>query len=168
MAAFRIREQIADPARRAAIETALDYMGLKGGAPIAGTPVDWVFIGSCTNSRLSDLRAAAEVARGRKVAPGVRAWVVPGSETVKRDAVAEGLDKLFIDAGFEWREPGCSMCLAANGETVAAGPAFGLDLQPQFHRPPGAGRANPSCQPGDGGGRGDRRRHRRSCGLMGR
>jgi 3-isopropylmalate/(R)-2-methylmalate dehydratase large subunit len=112
---------IADPARRAAIEIALDYMGLKAGAPIAGTPVDWVFIGSCTNSRLSDLRAAAEVARGRKVAPGVRAWVVPGSETIKRDAVAEGLDKLFTDAGFEWREPGCSMCLAANGETVAPG-----------------------------------------------
>jgi 3-isopropylmalate/(R)-2-methylmalate dehydratase large subunit len=112
---------IADPARRAAIETALDYMGLVAGAPILGTPVDWVFIGSCTNSRLSDLRAAAEVARGRRVAPGVRAWVVPGSETVKRDAVAEGLDKLFTDAGFEWREPGCSMCLAANGETVAPG-----------------------------------------------
>ncbi len=113
--------EIADPARRAALETALDYMGLKPGAPIIGTPVDWVFIGSCTNSRLSDLRAAAEIARGRKVAPGVRAWVVPGSETVKRDAVAEGLDKLFTDAGFEWREPGCSMCLAANGETVAPG-----------------------------------------------
>jgi 3-isopropylmalate/(R)-2-methylmalate dehydratase large subunit len=112
---------IADPARRAAMETALDYMGLKPGAPIIGTPVDWVFIGSCTNSRLSDLRAAAEVARGRKVAPGVRAWVVPGSETVKRDAVAEGLDKLFTDAGFEWREPGCSMCLAASGEIVAPG-----------------------------------------------
>src|SRR5260221_59011 len=89
--------------------------------PIAGTPVDWLFIGSCTNSRMSDLRAAAEVARGRRVAPGVRAWIVPGSETVKRDAVAEGLDRIFIDAGFEWREPGCSMCLAANGETVAPG-----------------------------------------------
>jgi 3-isopropylmalate/(R)-2-methylmalate dehydratase large subunit len=112
---------IADPVHRVAIETALDYMGLKPGAPIIGTPVDWVFIGSCTNSRLSDLRAAAEVARGRKVAPGVRAWIVPGSETVKRDAVAEGLDKLFIEAGFEWREPGCSMCLAANGETVPPG-----------------------------------------------
>jgi len=112
---------IDDPARRVAIETALDYMGLQPGAPIAGTPVDWVFIGSCTNSRLSDLHAAAEIARGRKVAPGVRAWVVPGSETVKREAVAEGLDKLFIEAGFEWREPGCSMCLAANGETVAPG-----------------------------------------------
>jgi 3-isopropylmalate/(R)-2-methylmalate dehydratase large subunit len=114
-------QAIGDPARRAAVETALEYMGLKPGAPIAGTPVDWVFIGSCTNSRLSDLRAAAEVARGRKVAPGVRAWIVPGSETVKRDAVAEGLDRVFIDAGFEWREPGCSMCLAANGETVAPG-----------------------------------------------
>jgi 3-isopropylmalate/(R)-2-methylmalate dehydratase large subunit len=114
-------QSIDDPVRRTAIETALDYMGLKAGAPIAGTPVDWVFIGSCTNSRLSDLRAAAEIARGRKVAPGVRAWVVPGSEIVKREAVAEGLDKLFTDAGFEWREPGCSMCLAANGETVAPG-----------------------------------------------
>jgi 3-isopropylmalate/(R)-2-methylmalate dehydratase large subunit len=114
-------QAIADPARRAAIETAIDYMGLVPGAPIIGTPVDVVFIGSCTNSRLSDLRAAAEVVRGRKVAPGVRAWVVPGSETVKRDAVAEGLDKLFTDAGFEWREPGCSMCLAANGETVSPG-----------------------------------------------
>jgi 3-isopropylmalate/(R)-2-methylmalate dehydratase large subunit len=114
-------QAIDDPARRAALETALDYMGLKAGAPIAGTPVDWVFIGSCTNSRLSDLRAAAEVARGRKVAPGVRAWIVPGSENVKRDAVAEGLDKIFVEAGFEWREPGCSMCLAANGETVAPG-----------------------------------------------
>jgi 3-isopropylmalate/(R)-2-methylmalate dehydratase large subunit len=110
-----------DQARRTAIETALDYMGLKGGALIAGTPVDWVFIGSCTNSRLSDLRAAAEIARGRKVASGVRAWVVPGSENVKREAVAEGLDKVFTDAGFEWREPGCSMCLAANGETVGPG-----------------------------------------------
>ena len=112
---------IGDPARRTAVETALEYMGLQPGAPIAGTPVDWVFIGSCTNSRLSDLRAAAEIAGGRKVAAGVRAWVVPGSETVKREAVAEGLDRLFIDAGFEWREPGCAMCLAANGETVSPG-----------------------------------------------
>jgi len=114
-------EAIDDPVRRAAAEAALDYMGLKPRAPIAGTPIDWVFIGSCTNSRLSDLRAAAEVARGRKVAQGVRAWVVPGSEKVKREAEVEGLDKLFTDAGFEWREPGCSMCLAANGETVAPG-----------------------------------------------
>ncbi len=112
---------ITDPARRTAIETAIDYMGLTPGAPIMGTPVDWVFIGSCTNSRMSDLRAAAAIARGRKVAPNVRAWVVPGSETVKREAIAEGLDKLFTEAGFEWREPGCSMCLAANGEMLKPG-----------------------------------------------
>jgi 3-isopropylmalate/(R)-2-methylmalate dehydratase large subunit len=112
---------IADPSRRGGIEAALDYMGLKPNQPILGTKVDWVFIGSCTNSRLSDLRAAAAVARGRKGAEGVRAWVVPGSEQVKRDAVAEGLDRIFIGAGFEWREPGCSMCLAANGETVPRG-----------------------------------------------
>ena len=111
----------ADPVRRRAMEAALDYMGLSPGAPIAGTKIDWVFIGSCTNSRLSDLRAAAEVARGRKVAPGVRAWIVPGSETVKRDAVAEGLDKIFIDAGFEWRGAGCSMCLGMNPDILQPG-----------------------------------------------
>ena len=112
---------IADADRRKAVQLALDYMGLQGGAPIAGTPVDWVFIGSCTNSRLSDLQAAAEVVRGRKVDPRVRAWVVPGSENVKRDAEAEGLDRVFTEAGFEWREPGCSMCLASNGEQVPPG-----------------------------------------------
>jgi 3-isopropylmalate/(R)-2-methylmalate dehydratase large subunit len=112
---------ISDPDRRGGIKTALDYMGLQPNQPIAGTKVDWVFIGSCTNSRLSDLRAAAAIVRGRKVAEGVRAWVVPGSEQVKRDAVAEGLDRIFLAAGFEWREPGCSMCLAANGETVPRG-----------------------------------------------
>jgi len=101
-----------------AIAQALDYMGLDAGAPIAGTPIDWVFIGSCTNSRLSDLRAAADIARGRQVAPNVRAWVVPGSEDVKRAAEAEGLHEVFAAAGFEWREPGCGMCVAANGERV--------------------------------------------------
>ena len=143
------------------MEAALDYMGLKPGEPIMGTKVDWVFIGSCTNSRISDLRAAAAVARGRKVAPGVRAWVVPGSETVKRDAVAEGLDRIFLDAGFEWREPGCSMCLAANGETVPPRPALGLDLQPQLRRAAGAAGAHASRQPRHGRGRGDRRGHHR-------
>ncbi len=113
--------QIGNPDKRAAMQSALDYMDLVPGTPIKGTPIDWVFIGSCTNSRLSDLTAAAEVVRGRKVSPRVRAWVVPGSETVKRDAIAKGLDKIFRDAGFEWREPGCSMCLAANGETVPPG-----------------------------------------------
>lgn len=112
---------VEDPVRRRAMEAALDYMGLQPGAPIAGTQIDWVFIGSCTNSRLSDLREAAAIAKGRRVAAGVKAWVVPGSETVKRDAEAEGLDRVFIEAGFAWREPGCSMCLAANGETVPPG-----------------------------------------------
>ncbi|MBB1634580.1 3-isopropylmalate dehydratase large subunit [Cupriavidus sp. UME77] len=110
-----------DQAASAAIGAALDYMGLAPNAPIAGTPVDWVFIGSCANSRLSDLRAAAAVARGRRVAPGVTAWVVPGSENVKRAAEAEGLRAVFEEAGFAWREPGCSMCVAANGEQVPPG-----------------------------------------------
>jgi 3-isopropylmalate/(R)-2-methylmalate dehydratase large subunit len=100
---------------------ALDYMGLAPGQPIAGTPIDWVFIGSCTNGRLSDLRAAAAVLKGRNVAPNVRAWAVPGSRKVKHTAEAEGLDLVFRDAGFEWREPGCSMCLAANNETIPRG-----------------------------------------------
>jgi 3-isopropylmalate/(R)-2-methylmalate dehydratase large subunit len=112
---------VADPVRRRAMEAALDYMGLSPGVPIAGTKIDWVFIGSCTNSRLSDLREAAAVAKGRHVALGVTAWVVPGSESVKREAEAEGLDRVFVAAGFAWREPGCSMCLAANGETVPPG-----------------------------------------------
>ncbi|MGE0848375.1 MAG: 3-isopropylmalate dehydratase large subunit [Hyphomicrobiaceae bacterium] len=112
---------VADSDRRNALQAALDYMDLKPGATIAGTPVDWVFIGSCTNSRISDLRAAAAVASGRKVAGSVRAWVVPGSENVKRQAEAEGLDQVFKSAGFEWREPGCSMCLAMNNETVPPG-----------------------------------------------
>jgi 3-isopropylmalate/(R)-2-methylmalate dehydratase large subunit len=111
-------DDVTDLARRATLRAALDYMGLKAGQAIAGTPIDWVFIGSCANSRLSDLRAAAEVIRGKQVADRVTAWVVPGSELVKRAAEAEGLDKVFKAAGFAWREPGCSMCVAANGEQV--------------------------------------------------
>jgi len=110
-----------DPAQRAARQAALDYMGLRAGDAIAGTPVDWVFIGSCTNARISDLRLAAETVRGRRVASGVRAWIVPGSELVKREAEAEGLARVFLDAGFEWRESGCSLCVAANGEAVPPG-----------------------------------------------
>lgn len=110
-----------DAERRQSMRRALDYMGLAPKQPIAGTPVDWVFIGSCANSRLSDLREAADVARGRHVAAGVHAWVVPGSEETRRLAEAEGLHHQFIAAGFEWRSPGCSMCLAANGETVPPG-----------------------------------------------
>ena len=97
---------------------ALAYMGLTEGKPIAGTKVDRVFIGSCTNSRLPDLRAAAEVVRGRKASGHVKAWVVPGSWRIKQDAEAEGLHQVFLDAGFEWREAGCSMCVAANGDYV--------------------------------------------------
>ena len=113
--------QAADTATRDGLQAAIDYMGLVPGNRIAGTPVDWVFIGSCANSRLSDLRAAADIARGRKVAPGVTAWVVPGSELVKRAAEAEGLDRVFEDSGFRWRQPGCSLCVAANGDRVPPG-----------------------------------------------
>ncbi len=104
-----------------AYRAALDYVGLTPGQPIEGVAIDHVFIGSCTNSRLSDLRAAAEVIQGRHVAEHVTAWVVPGSVDIKRAAEAEGLHTLFTDAGFEWRNPGCSMCVGSNGETLAAG-----------------------------------------------
>jgi len=100
---------------------ALDYMQLQPGKPIAGTPVDVVFVGSCTNSRLSDLELAARVLRGRKVAEGVRMLVVPGSQQIKKQAEQLGLDRVFAEAGAEWRESGCSMCLGMNGDTVAAG-----------------------------------------------
>jgi 3-isopropylmalate/(R)-2-methylmalate dehydratase large subunit len=109
------------PPRRAGYADALRYMGLAPGQRLDDTPVDTVFIGSCTNSRLSDLRAAAELARGRRVAAGVRALVVPGSSTVRAAAEAEGLDRVFRDAGFEWRESGCSMCLGINDDIVAPG-----------------------------------------------
>ncbi|NVN35908.1 3-isopropylmalate dehydratase large subunit [Komagataeibacter swingsii] len=111
----------ADPARRAQMQRMLDYMGLEAGQKIAGTPVDVVFIGSCTNSRIEDLRAAASIAAGRRVAPGVRAMIVPGSGIVKAQAEEEGLDKVFLDAGFEWREAGCSMCLGMNPDRLTPG-----------------------------------------------
>ena len=110
-----------DEMRRAAIAQALDYMDLEPGAPIEGVAVDRVFIGSCTNGRIEDLRAAAAVARGRKVPDGVGAMVVPGSGLVKRQAEDEGLDRVFVEAGFEWREPGCSMCIAMNDDRLAPG-----------------------------------------------
>ena len=119
--------QIPDPAsagnpdQARAMERALAYMDLAPGSAIADIPIDAAFIGSCTNARLSDLRLAAAWLKGRRVAPGVRAVVVPGSSTVKRDAEAEGLDQIFINAGFEWRESGCSMCLYAGGETFGPG-----------------------------------------------
>ena len=108
-------------AKAAAIQRALDYMGLKGGEKIVDIAIDRAFIGSCTNGRIEDLRAAAAVAKGRHVHPTVSAMVVPGSGLVKAQAEAEGLDRIFVDAGFEWREPGCSMCLAMNPDKLAPG-----------------------------------------------
>jgi 3-isopropylmalate/(R)-2-methylmalate dehydratase large subunit len=109
----------ADPARRQAMGRALDYMGLRPGTPLTDIRVDRVFIGSCTNSRIEDLRAAAAVVKGRRAV--VRAWVVPGSGLVKRAAEAEGLHEIFAAAGFEWRDPGCSMCVGINGDTAREG-----------------------------------------------
>jgi len=110
-----------DPMKRQSMEKALRYMGLTPGTRITDIPVDRVFIGSCTNSRIEDLRAAAAVAEGRHVAGGVHAMVVPGSGQVKSEAEAEGLDRIFRDAGFEWREPGCSMCIGMNEDRIAPG-----------------------------------------------
>ena len=110
-----------DPARQAKIERSLDYMGLKAGMKVEDIAIDTVFIGSCTNSRIEDLRAAAEIANGRKVAPSVRAMIVPGSGLVKKQAEEEGLADIFIEAGFDWREAGCSMCLAMNADRLSEG-----------------------------------------------
>jgi 3-isopropylmalate/(R)-2-methylmalate dehydratase large subunit len=107
--------------RREAMQRALAYMALEPGQPLEGLAVQRVFIGSCTNGRIEDLRSAAEVARGRRVAQGVQAWVVPGSGLVKKQAEAEGLDEVFREAGFQWRHAGCSMCLGTNGDQVAPG-----------------------------------------------
>jgi 3-isopropylmalate/(R)-2-methylmalate dehydratase large subunit len=110
-----------DPAQADQVRRMLDYMGLQPGQKLSELPVDVVFIGSCTNGRIEDMRAAAAIARGRHVAAGVRALVVPGSGMVKRQAEQEGLDKLFLDAGFEWREAGCSMCLGMNPDKLTPG-----------------------------------------------
>ena len=125
--ALAITSQVPDPdkekdeLKRAKIQRAIDYMGLTPGQKLTDVKIDTVFIGSCTNSRIEDLRAAAGVAEGRKVAEGIRAMVVPGSGLVKEQAEAEGLDKVFTAAGFEWREPGCSMCLAMNADKLTEG-----------------------------------------------
>ena len=110
-----------DPVKRQSMEKALEYMGLEAGTPIRQVPVDVVFIGSCTNARIEDLRAAAAVVNGNQVAAGVEALVVPGSGLVKEQAEKEGLDRVFTNAGFEWREPGCSMCLAMNEDRLEPG-----------------------------------------------
>jgi len=114
-------DTFADVSQRQAVRKALDYMALTPGKPLLGHPVDVVFIGSCTNSHISDLRQAAAVMAGRKVKQGVRVLVVPGSQLIKRQAEAEGLDRIFKEAGAEWREPGCSMCIAMNGDQLQPG-----------------------------------------------
>jgi 3-isopropylmalate/(R)-2-methylmalate dehydratase large subunit len=115
-------EFVTDPVKREGMKRALNYMGLQAGTPITDIRPDKIFIGSCTNSRIEDLRVAAEIARGKKVADNIKlAMVVPGSGLVKRQAEEEGLDKVFIEAGFEWREPGCSMCLAMNADRLEPG-----------------------------------------------
>ena len=113
--------QLSDPLQRDSVTKALKYMGLEGGKPLLGHPIDVVFIGSCTNSRISDLRVAAGLLKGRKVSTKVRVMVVPGSQEIKRQAIAEGLPEIFRAAGCEWREPGCSMCIAMNGDQLAPG-----------------------------------------------
>ncbi len=112
---------VSDPLERETLAKALRYMDLPSGKPLLGHPVNVVFIGSCTNSRISDLRAAAQIFKGRKVNPKVRVMVVPGSQQVKEQAQAEGLDRIFTEAGAEWREAGCSMCIAMNGDQLAPG-----------------------------------------------
>jgi 3-isopropylmalate/(R)-2-methylmalate dehydratase large subunit len=112
---------ISDATERAQMEGALRYMGWNPGEALLGRNVDVVFIGSCTNSRISDLREAARIFRDRKVSPGMRALVVPGSEQVRKQAEEEGLDRVFLEAGAEWREPGCSMCIAMNGDRLDPG-----------------------------------------------
>ncbi|MEM3386105.1 MAG: 3-isopropylmalate dehydratase large subunit [Nitrososphaerales archaeon] len=128
-----------DPVERKAVERALEYMGLKPGTPITEIKVDRVFIGSCTNARLSDLEAAAKVVKGRRVASGVRAMVVPGSQTVKREAEERGLAKIFREAGFEWRESGCSMCLGMNQDILAPGERCASTSNRNFEGRQGAG-----------------------------
>jgi len=128
-----------DAADRAAFDRAVRYMGLRPGQALLGHPIEVVFIGSCTNGRLEDLRAAATVLRGRKVKGGVRALIVPGSRQVKRAAEAEGLDRVFRDAGAEWREPGCSMCIAMNGDQLRPGQSAVSTSNRNFEGRQGAG-----------------------------
>jgi 3-isopropylmalate/(R)-2-methylmalate dehydratase large subunit len=112
-------KSVADEGQRASMLRSLEYMGLEPGMKLDEIPVQRVFIGSCTNGRIEDIRAAAAIAQGRQVAAGVNAMVVPGSGLVKQQAEAEGLDKILVAAGFEWREPGCSMCLAMNADKLS-------------------------------------------------
>ncbi len=167
--ALPITEVVPDPAnapdenRREAWTRSLAYMGLTPGTRLVDVPIDRVFIGSCTNGRIEDLRAAAEIARGRKVAANVQAMVVPGSGLVKAEAEKEGLDKIFLEAGFEWRDPGLLDVPGHECRPARAGPALRLDLEPQLRGPSGPRRPHASRQPGDGRGGGDQAARWRMC-----
>jgi 3-isopropylmalate/(R)-2-methylmalate dehydratase large subunit len=128
-----------DEKSRASTERALEYMGLTPGTPFSEITIDRVFIGSCTNSRIEDLRLAAQYAKGKQVAKTVRAMVVPGSGLVKQQAEDEGLDRIFREAGFEWREPGCSMCLAMNADVLQPGERCASTSNRNFEGRQGAG-----------------------------
>src|SRR5439155_20165762 len=128
-----------EPEQREAVERALRYMGLEGGTPLQEVELDRVFIGSCTNARIEDLRAAASVVSGKHVHPRVRAMVVPGSAAVRRQAEEEGLDRVFVDAGFEWRLAGCSMCIGMNPDIVAPGERCASTSNRNFEGRQGAG-----------------------------
>ena len=147
-------------AKRGAMTRALQYMGLVPGTRMTDIAVDNVFIGSCTNGRIKDLRAAAAVVKGRKVASHVDAMVSPGSTFIKHQAETEGLDRIFIEAGFQWRESGCSMCLGMNPDRV--GQALRVHLERQLRGPPGPRRPPAPGQPRDGGGG-----QRPACGRAG-
>lgn len=128
-----------DPFRRRDLLRAMDYMGLTPGQPLASIPIQRAFIGSCTNARIEDLRDAASVLRGRHVASGVRAMITPGSSAVRRQAEAEGLDRVFVDAGFEWRQSGCSLCLAMNDDVLEPGERCAASTNRNFEGRQGAG-----------------------------
>ena len=154
-------DRIEDESKRASKWRALKYMGLTPGTKMTDITLDRIFIGSCTNGRIEDLRAAAKIVEGRHINGNLTAMVVPGSGLVKEQAEAEGLDRIFKAAGFEWREPGCSMCLAMNADKLAAGGALRLDLEPQFRGPAGLQGPHAPRLARHGGGGGDRRALRR-------
>jgi 3-isopropylmalate/(R)-2-methylmalate dehydratase large subunit len=152
--ATSIGDQVPDPMsepdliRRADLQRALRYMGLEPGAPLAGIAITHAFIGSCTNSRIEDLRRVAGIVRGRHVAAGVRAMIVPGSTPVRAQAEAEGLADIFRDAGFEWRQSGCSMCLAMNDDVLGPGDRCASSTNRNFEGRQGAGARTHLMSPG--------------------
>ena len=153
-------DDIADENKRASKKRALEYIGLAPGTKITDIKLDRVFIGSCTNGRIEDLREVARIVNGKSVNANLNAMIVPGSGLVKEQAEAEGLDKIFIKAGFDWREPGCSMCLAMNPDKLSAGRALRVHIEPQLRRPSGLQGPHASRVARDGRRGGDRRAFR--------